>query len=108
MRKAFIGIIAVICLGGILCGPAQGQSESPRDQLKQLKARQKQERANWKLQETNLKRSLKQQEAPKAMRLEERHRMQRDRCAMLAKQRDERQELKDKQRVLSERQKAYH
>jgi len=107
MRRFIILLVAAFCFCGALTGQAKTQVDSPGGQRRQLKARQKVERASWKLQEKNLKRSLKQQRVSKAMRLEQVHQLQRDRRAMLTRQKDERQQLKDQQRVLRDSQKAY-
>jgi hypothetical protein len=84
-----------------------GQEYNPKTFIKQAKARHKQQRKELKLKLKTLKRYWKTHSVPKAMRLEMKHQVERERRELREKQRDELQDLKDRQRVLKAGQKAY-
>ena len=107
MRNLLILMVATLCLGLSLARPVRAQNSHRREQLKQLKIRQKLERKNLKVQEKNRQLSFRHQRISKASRLQAKHQMQRERREMHAKQRDEKQDLKDSRRALTERQRAY-
>jgi hypothetical protein len=107
MRNLLILMVATLCLGFSLGRPVRAQNSNRREQVKQLKIRQKLERKNLKVQEKNRRLSFKHQPISKASRLQAKHQMQRERREMRAKQRDEKQDLKDSRKVLTERQRAY-
>ena len=76
------------------------QREPSEGQL--LKSRQKQERATFKLREQNQKQSFRGQAVPDSVRTESKHELQRDKRALHEKQRNERQELRDRQKMARE------
>ena len=106
MRNFPVVMIAALFLGLSLAGGAQAQSL--RQQKKQLKAHQKQEFKVLRQQQKNRMRSLKQVPVSKAVLLQTKHQMQRDRRAMRDKQKDDMQDLKDRQRTLKESQRVYN
>jgi len=74
-----------------------------KPERKALKTRQRQEWKTLKLQQKNQKRSWKGMRMSKAARSQMKHQMARDMRAVRERQRNERQELKDRQRLMKER-----
>jgi hypothetical protein len=107
MRNLLIVMVATLCLGFSLASTVRAQSSSLIEQRQQLKVLQKRERKALELLQRNQKHSLKGQVISKAARLQAKHQMQRDRRAMRDRQKDEMQDLKDRQRALKESQRAY-
>lgn len=107
MRNLLIVMVATLCLSFSLASTVRAQSSSLKEQRTQLKVLQKRERKALKLLEKNHKHSLKGQVISKAARLQAKHQMQRDHRAMRDRQKDEMQDLKDRQRALRESQRAY-
>jgi hypothetical protein len=104
MRKLVV-LAGILLVSSSLGSPDllnAAQQPSPREQIKVVKSHQKQERKNLRLQQKDRKRSLKAGQAPKAVRLQEKHKMQREAREMRQRQKDELQDLKDHQRLSKE------
>ncbi len=98
MRKLLIGVIVTFVLSFPVVRAAAGQSVyDPKAERKALKARQKQE---WKMleqQQKFQKRSWKSMRLSKVSRAQMKHQLQRDKRAMRESQRNDRQNLKDRE-----------
>ncbi len=77
-------------------------SPSKHTETALLKRAQKQEIKRFKLKEKYEKQMLKNQQLPKAVRIQMKHRLQREDRRLKNRQKDERQKLKDQQRILRE------
>lgn len=77
-------------------------SPRPLNQKAMLKRTQKQELKRFKLKEKYEKQMWKNQQMPKAVRIQMKHRLQREERRLKNHQKDERQKLKDQQRILRE------
>jgi hypothetical protein len=100
MVVGLMAVFSVKCL-------AAGQDYGPKVAIKQAKARQKDERKALKLKRKSLKQYWKSQRVPKAIKLQMMHQADREWRELREKQRSELQDLKDRQRVVKESQKAY-
>jgi len=65
-----------------------------------LKVRQKTERRALKLKQKYARESLQNSRLPKAVRIQLRHELKREQKRLLQRQKDERQTLKDRERLL--------
>ena len=105
MRNLLIWMVAVLALSisGSRLGPAQGYDVKPEKE--QLKTRQKEAWKALKLKEKYQKQSWKGQSLPNSVREQMKHEMQRERRELREKQKDDLQDLKDRQRLVKESQK---
>lgn len=71
-------------------------------EIQQLKQRQKEERKALKMRQHFMKESMKGQNVAKAIRLQNKHQMEREARELREKQKDEVQDLKDRQRLYDE------
>lgn len=78
---------------------------SPRgnESLKLVKRQQKMARKQLKIEEKIWKRSFHGRHIPRAERLEEKHQLQREMRDLRVQQKDQTQEIKDRQRVMNYR-----
>ena len=97
------GLVMVFAAGTLLAGQDYDQKAA----VKQVRARQKEERKALKLKQKNLSQSLKNHPLPKATRVQMKHQAARERRDLRQKQKDELQQMKDRQRIVRESQKAY-
>ncbi len=107
MRNLLILMVAAIVLGLACAQPCAAQEYNPKLDRQQLKARQKQERKTLKMKEKYAKASWKDPSVDKIARLQMKHQMEQERRALLERQRNERQNLEDRQRLLKENAKLY-
>ena len=107
MRKLLIVMVVMLSWGFCVVSGAQAQGGDQREQRKLLKSNQKRERDAVKLQHKNMKNSWKNQRVSDSARLQAKHQMERDDRALRERQRNERQDLKDRQKALRENQRAY-
>ena len=104
MRKLLIGVIVTLVLSFPVARTRAGQYQSAvQSEKKMLKVQQKQERKALKHQQKYQKHSWKGAHLSKAARKQMKHQMQREDRALSEKQRDDRQDLKDRQRLMKER-----
>lgn len=98
MRRMFFLWVAV----SVLMSPAWTLKASPRGNLEAqaLKAQQKRESNAYKLNERNVKQSLRGRQVSRAAREQQIHQLQREKRAMKERHRDQLQELKDRQRLM--------
>ena len=108
MRNLLVVMIATLILSLSVASPVRAQNSNLRDQRKQLKLQQKRERNALKTQQKNIKASWNKQPVSKAIRLESKHQMERDRRSLRERQKDARQDLADHQRALRDRQRLDH
>jgi len=95
MQKLSMMILAA----GLLASPALARQRWT-SQTAQLKARQKEESQVLKLKESYMRSSLRNSNLPKAVRIQLKHELQRERRKLRQRQKDERQVLKDRERLL--------
>lgn len=107
MRKLLVLMVAAIMLGLVCARPSGAQDYNPKVDRQQLKARHKQERKTLKMKEKYAKASWKDPSVSKIARLQMKHQMEQERRALLERQRNERQNLEDHQRLLKENAKLY-
>lgn len=100
MRKLFF-LLIVACAGFF---PSSSQALVSNAEMQLLKARQKAERRALKQGHAITRKSLKGQPVPKAARLQQKHQMQREQRTLRERQKDEMQDLKDRQKMLKESQ----
>jgi len=105
MRKLFRVLIAAFALTGVSGSWMAGQDFSI--DKKEIKARHKAERRVLKLQYKAWKDSFKGQEIPKGERIRMKHQLQREERELRERQRDELQDLKDRQRIQKESQERF-
>jgi len=86
----------------VLVSPVLMLEASPRGNLEvqSLKAQQKRESQAYKLNERNVKQSLKGHQVTKAARDLQMHQLQRDKRAMKERHRNQLQDLKDRQKLI--------
>ena len=98
MRRICFLLVAV----SVLVSPAWMLNASPgRDlQVQALKAQQKRESNAYKLNQRNVKQSLKGHQVSKAVREQQMHQLQREKRAMKERHRDQLQDLKDRQKLM--------
>lgn len=107
MRNLLILMVAGLVVGFSAQCLQAGQDYEPKAIVKQLKARHKEQRKALKLKHKTLNQYLKSQSVPKAMRLQKKHQAEREWRELREKQRNELQDLKDRDRVVKEGQKAF-
>jgi hypothetical protein len=100
MRKCLFALLGISIL--IFSSTALKASTQVPSEKQVLKARQKQERNAQKLQKRYAMQAYKNPQVSKAMRDQKKHELQRDKRALRDKQKDERQSLKDQQKVLKQ------
>jgi hypothetical protein len=104
MRKLLIGVIVTFFLSFPVARTGAGQSRNDfRTERRTLKARQKQERKAFKAQQKNQKRSWKGAHLTRATRAQMKHQLSREKRSMLQQQKNDRQDLKDRERLMKER-----
>jgi hypothetical protein len=104
MRKLVIVVIVTFVLSFPVARMAARQYRyDVKPERKMLKARQKQEWKTLKLQQKYQKHSWKGQHLSKATRVQMKHQMQREKRALRETQRNDRQDLKDRQGLMKER-----
>lgn len=103
LRLMVAGLVVVFSAGSLLAG----QGYNPKAVIKQLQARQKGERKTLKLKQKNQRHYLKSQPLPKGTKVQMKHQAARERRDLRQKQKDELQQMKDRQRIVRESQKAY-
>ncbi len=93
--------LMVLMMTAFLTG---GASASPKKMTEKaiMHQRQKQEMKALKLKEKYEKQMVKNQDLPKAVRAQMKHHMEREQRRLRNRQKDQRQELKDRQRILRE------
>lgn len=98
MRRIIFLWVAV----SVLVSPAWMLKASPRGNLEvqALRAQQKRESNAYKLNERNVKQSLRGRQVSRAAREQQMHQLQRQKRAMKERHRDQLQELKDRQRLM--------
>lgn len=97
------GMMRRLCLLLLIAGLAGGplfarQRWAPDSAM--LKVRQKTERRALKLKQKYARESLQNSRLPKAVRIQLRHELKREQKRLLQRQKDERQTLKDRERLL--------
>jgi len=104
MRKLLIGVIVTFVLTFPVARTRAGQYQSAfKPERKMLKVRQKQDWKALKRSQKYQKHSWKGQHLSTATRAQLKHQMQRERRALRENQRNDRQNLKDRQRLMNER-----
>jgi len=104
MRKLLIAAMVTLVLSSPVVRMSARQRSSPvMSEKRMLKVRQKQEWNTLKRQQKYQKRSMRGQRLSRATRAQMKHQMQRDRRALREKHRNERQDLKDRRRLMKER-----
>jgi hypothetical protein len=106
MRNLLVVLIGAVLLGS-LGSPGSAQENGRKTQARLLKAHQKEERKTLKLQQKDRERSLKETQAPRAVRVQVKHEMQRAARALREHQKDEDQDLKDRQRMIKDSQSRF-
>ncbi len=101
MRNLLVVLIGAILLGS-LGSPGPAQESGTRTAKRLLKAHQREERKALKLQQKYKKQSLKETQAPRAVRVQAKHERQREARTLRERQKDEKQDLKDRQRLIKE------
>ena len=102
MRKASLFLLAIVMVCGLSAG-ALGAARGPASGLALLKRQQKIARKQLKVQEKIWKRSFHGRHIPRAERLEEQHQFQRNMRNLRQQQKDQIQEIKDRQRLANYR-----
>lgn len=95
MRKIFLLMLLTSSVTSFAWGVQKWSGEAAA-----LKLRQKQETQTLKVKQRYAKSLLKNSALPKAVRIQLRHQLKREREKLRLRQRDQRQALKDRQRVL--------
>jgi len=100
MRKSLIFLMMACFLAiPLVCVEASARNSL---EILQLKQRQKEERKALKMRQHYLKESMKGANVPNAIRLQNKHQIQREVRELREKQNDEMQDLKDRQRLYRE------
>ncbi len=108
MRRLFTVAGFLACMLGSVFGSwSAAQDLNFKAEQKQLKLRQKQERKSQRLQHTYRKRSFNGQPVIKSVRVQAKHERQKEDRALRERQKNERQDLKDRQRLARETQRQY-
>jgi hypothetical protein len=107
MRKILTVLVAAIAMSFTFTCVNWAQGYNTKEQMQQLKLRQKQEWNALKLKEKYMKQSWKNQGVPNSVREQMKHQLQREKRALHEKQKNEAQDLKDQQRVIREHQSYY-
>lgn len=100
MRKS----LYCLMMACFLAVPSMSVNAAARNNLEtqQVKQRQKAERKALKMRQHFMKQSMKGRNIPKAVRLQNKHQMQREARELREKQKDEMQDLKDRVRLYNE------
>lgn len=101
MRKLFVVLFMLVLAVG-LSSWLVAQDFSL--ETKQVKGRQKEEKKALKLKHKFSKQTMGSRDLPKSVRAQMKHQQQREGRELREKQKDERQDLKDRQRMLKEMQ----
>ncbi len=108
MRKLVISVIVTFVLSFPVARASPRRYQVVDKPEKILKLRQKQEWKALKRQQKYEKRSWKGGHFSRGARVQMKHQMQRERRALRERQRDERQDLKDRKRLMKERPRQVH
>lgn len=100
MKKMVIVVVGFSFLALSLGNASASQASSQEKHL--LKSQQKQERKSEKLKNHYAKASLKGQNIPKAVRDQRKHEIQRENRAMREREKEQMQDLKDRQKMMKE------
>jgi hypothetical protein len=98
MRKSRIVLLVFFLACGLYAG-AHGTVNGQASSLKQMKRQQRIERKQLKAEQKIWKRSFHGRSVPRAERLEEKHQFQRNMRNLRLQQKDQIQEIKDRQRL---------
>lgn len=100
MRKS----LYCLMMACFLAFPSMSVSAAARGnpEIQQLKQRQKAERKALKMRQHFVKESMKGRNIPKAIRLQNKHQMEREARELREKQKDEMQDIKDRLRLYNE------
>jgi hypothetical protein len=96
MRKVYILMLAA----GLSVGPVLARPQRPSESAT-LKARQEEELQALKLKQKYARAALGNSGLPKAVRVQLKHELKREERKLRQKQKDERQSLKDRERLLN-------
>jgi biopolymer transport protein ExbB/TolQ len=107
MRKYLIVMVATMCLGISSATAVRAQNVGWSAERKQLKAQQKLEFNALKVQQRNRKQSWNRQRVTSAERAQANHQMKRERRNLKQRQKDALQDLKDRQKAVSDMNRAY-
>lgn len=99
MRTLLIVFAAAVIAVSSRSTPALAQVVSFKEEMQQLRARQKQERNALKMRQQYRRQSLKGQDISKAVRLQIKHEMEREARALREQQRNELEQERDRQRL---------
>jgi len=103
MRKLLIGVIVTFVLSFPVARTAAGRYRPPVNlERKTLKAQQKPEWKGLMRQQKYQRRSWRGQHLSRGVRAQRKHQMQHERRAVRERQRNDRQDLKDRQRLMKE------
>jgi hypothetical protein len=102
MRRFLVVLMAGLVGIGLLAPRLAAQDIKVEKQ--QMKARQKADLRALKLKEQYQKQAMRTHQVPKSVRVQMTHQMQREKRELRERQKDERQDLKDRQRALREAQ----
>ena len=106
MRK----LLFVVLMGAwVLIQPAGLLKATPagKEEVRELKLRHKAESNALKLKQEYWSQSMKGQSVPKAQRIQMKHQMEKEGRELQRRQKDELQDLKDRQRILKESQNQF-
>jgi hypothetical protein len=100
MRKLVLVLAAV----SIFVLPSVTLKGFPRqsNEEQMLRTQQKQERAAFKLKERNANNSFRGQQVPSAVRIQQKRQLQREKRAMRERQKNQIQDLRDRQRMMKD------
>ncbi len=101
MRNLIVLLVGALLLGSMTSFD-RAQEPSPKAELRLMQSRQKQERKSLKLVQRNRKQSLKHGTTSRAVRLQQKHEMQRQARELQERQKNELQDLKDRKKLVKE------
>lgn len=101
MRRLLVAVTLFVATILVICGLF---AQDFKLETQGVKERQKQELKTLKLQHKYQKQSMKDQDIPKSLRTQMKHKMQREEQELRQRHKHELQELKDQQRVIKEAQ----
>lgn len=93
-------IYMLMLMAGLSAGPALARQGFPSEAAT-MKVRQKEELQAFKMKQKYAKDSLKNSDLPKAVRTQLKHELTREQRKLRQAQKDERQSLKDRERLLN-------
>ena len=102
MQKHLLAVMAALIL--LLTAASRAAAQDFKTEMHGVKARQKAERKALTMKQKYAMRSLRAQDISKAQRLQMKHQMEREKRELRLRQKDELQDLKDRQRALRESQ----